>query len=389
MTRTTSRPGVVRLITRMNIGGPARHALLLSKGLASRYETTLAAGKATAAEGELNDPAVPVYRVPLVRPIQPSMDARALAAVRRLLVQRGPALMHTHMAKAGSVGRLAALSIRPRPRLVHTFHGHVLDGYFGRSARRAFTETERMLARTTDALVAVSPEIRDELLELGRGRPSQYHVIPLGLDLSTLLAVEEPFHRFRSQLGLSLSQPLIGVVGRLVPIKDHATLLEAMRLLPDAHLAVVGDGELRGELEARVRHMGLADRVHFTGWWSDMAAVFSDLDAVVLTSRNEGTPVALIEASAAGRAVVATDIGGVRSVVVDEVTGLLAPVGDSETIAARLARLLREPRAKRRMGEAGRAHVRARFGHERLLQDVTSLYCDLLSGSPRRSPAVQ
>ena len=375
---TGSRPKVVRLITRMNIGGPARHVILLTRGLAEHYDTTLAAGRPAPSEGVLSDSEVPVRHVPLVRPLRPRADMQSLAAVRTMLTEIGPALLHTHTAKAGSVGRLAALSLRRRPVIVHTFHGHVLEGYFGAATRAAFLEIERGLARRTDALVAVSQEIRDDLLALGVGRPDRFHVIPLGLDLAPFLAVERPGGQFRSSLHLGPETPLVGIVGRLVPIKDHETMLRTMSRLPDVHLAVIGDGELRTALVSRVAGLGLADRVHFTGWCNDMASALSDLDAVVLTSRNEGTPLALIEASAAGRAVVATDVGGVRSVVQDEVTGLLVPPGDDQALASAVARVLADGPSRARMGLAGREHVKDRFGHGRMVTEMRCLYDDLL-----------
>ena len=380
---------VLRLITRLNVGGPARQALLLSRGLAPEYETTLAAGRPGAEEGELTHPAVTVVPLPLVRPIHPPSDGRALLAVRRLLVAQRPAVLHTHMAKAGTVGRLAAIRSPFRPRTVHTFHGHVLDGYFGAKVARAFTETERSLARRTDVLVAVSNEIRDQLLELRIGQPSQYRVIPLGLDLDSFLEVTQPSGQVRDRLGLGPDTPLVGAVGRLVPIKDHLTLLAAIKALPGVHLAVIGDGELRAPLEAASRDMGLADRVHFTGWWMDMATAVSDLDVVALTSRNEGTPVALIEAAAAGIPVVATDVGGVRAVVEHNVTGLLAPPGDAPAVAAHIAVLLLDPSARLRMGQSGRERVRDRFGQGRLLDDVRALYAELVPGKERRRQALQ
>jgi glycosyltransferase involved in cell wall biosynthesis len=368
---------VVRLVTRLNIGGPARHALLLSRGLADEFPTLLAAGRPPPAEGEMSDPAVEVVRVPLVRPVRPAADARALAATRRLLARHRPRIVHTHMAKAGLVGRAAALSLRPRPLTVHTFHGHVLSGYFSGPVQRAFVILERQLARRTDVLVAVSEQVRDELLDLGIGRPAQYRVIPVGLDLSAHLAVDEPSGALRSRIGVRPDVPLVGVLGRLVPIKDHPTLFEAVARTPGVHLAVVGDGERRAELEGRARALGVADRVHFTGWWSDVPAVLADLDVVALSSRNEGTPVALVEALAAGRPVVATDVGGVRSVVRDGVTGILVPPGDPARLAAGLSTLAHDPELRARMGAAGRADVPARFGQERLLADVRSLYREL------------
>jgi glycosyltransferase involved in cell wall biosynthesis len=365
----------------MNVGGPARHALLLAQGLTTDYDTTLAAGRPTEAEGELSDPSVPVHHVPLVRPLDPVSDLRALAAVRRLLTACQPTILHTHMAKAGTVGRVVARSMRHRPLTVHTFHGHVLDGYFTPHVQRAFVEAERRLAHHTDALVAVSDEIRDELLDLGIGSPGRFHVIPLGLDLDPYFEVDQARGRLRARLGLAPDTPLIGIIGRLVPIKDVATMLRVTELLPGAHLAVIGDGELRAALEALARNLGLARRVHFTGWWHDVPGALSDLDLVVLTSRNEGTPVALIEAAAAARAVVATDVGGVRSVVVDGVTGHLAPAGDVEKIAGLVATLVSDPRGRRALGNAGRAYVRDRFGDKGLLQNVSALYADLRTGA--------
>jgi glycosyltransferase involved in cell wall biosynthesis len=369
---------VLRVITRLNVGGPARHALLLAKGLAPEYATTLAAGTPPPNEGELGDPEVPVTRLPLVRPIRPVADVRALRAARRLIAATRPQILHTHMAKAGAVSRAAALSIRPRPRVVHTYHGHVLEGYFDRAARTAFLSTERMLARITDVIVAVSTQTRDELLDLGVGTEQQYRVIRLGLDLAPHWMVEGPSGALRRRLGLDPLVPLIGTVGRLVPIKDHHTLLDAMVGLPDVHLAVLGDGELRAELEAQTTRLGLGGRVHFTGWWTDVPGAMSDLDVVVLTSRNEGTPVSLIEAGACARPVVATRVGGVPSVVVDGASGILIPPGDPAALTDALRKLLSDSTLRVTLGHAGRVRSRE-FASQRLLADMRGLYDELLT----------
>lgn len=376
------------------MGGPARQAILLTKALAPEFATTLAAGRPSPTEGEMADPAVPVRRVPLVRPPRPVTDVRAVAAARRLLEATGARILHTHMAKAGTVGRLATTrwvgAGRHRPRTVHTFHGHVLEGYFRPSVQRAFLQMERWLARRTDVLVAVSAEIRDELLALGVGRAGQYEVIPLGLDLAPYLAVSTPDGSLRARLGLSPDAPLVGAVGRLVPVKDLATLLEAVARLDRVHLAVVGDGESRAGLEAQAAALGLGARVHFTGWVPDVAAVYSDLDVVALTSRNEGTPASLIEAGASGRPVVATRVGGVPLVVDDGVTGLLVAPGRAGEVAAAIGRLLAAPDLRRSLGAAARARVAGRFGQERLVRDVRTLYRELLGSRvrPARRPGV-
>lgn len=376
---------VLRLITRLNVGGPARQALLLSRYLADDYPTTLAAGTPTECEGELLDDEVPVRRLPLVRPLRPDVDARAVMAVRALLRETGASIIHTHMAKAGTVGRSAARLVTPRPKTVHTFHGHVLDGYFATPVRRAFVEIERRLARQTDILIAISEEIRDELLGLRIGRPDQYRVIPLGFDLTPFYAVNGQRGELRRRLNLAPHVPLVGIIGRLVPIKDHLTMFQAIARLPHVHLAVVGDGELRASLEATAQRMHLADRVHFTGWMTDVAAVVSDLDVVALTSRNEGTPVSLIEAAACGRPAVATRVGGVAAVVEHGVNGYLARPGDPEQVAGMIDHLLAEPEIRHRMGEAGRARVHDRFSQERLLRDIRGLYVEL-TGASRAAP---
>jgi glycosyltransferase involved in cell wall biosynthesis len=396
---------VLIVVTRMNIGGPAGQVLLLAKGASTRWPTLVAAGQPPPVEGELADPDVPVLRVPLVRPLRPATDLKAFAQLRRLQRRTGARLVHTHMAKAGTIGRVAALSLGggalgggalgggalvrgalgggARPKLVHTFHGHVLAGYFGRARQRGFLELERALARHTDVLVAVSPEIRDELLGLGLGKPSQWRVVPLGLDLAPFEQVGTPAvpgGALRKAVGLGPGVPLAGVLGRLVPIKDHATLLSAVASVPGLHLAVLGDGELRGQLEARARELGISGRTHFLGWWADTPGALADLDVVALSSRNEGTPVTLIEALAAARPVVATDVGGVRHVVQPNETGWLCPAGDPAALAALLERAVFSDRdTAARLGAEGRRRARARFGAERMLAGYFSIYQELLS----------
>ena len=374
----TERADVLRLIARLNIGGPARQAYLLTSALADEFPTVLAAGTPQPGEGELIDPDVPVTRVPLVRPVRPHRDLQGLIAVRRLIRRTGARLLHTHTAKAGTVGRLAALSTKPRPVTVHTFHGHVLDGYFSAPVERAFIQAERWLARRTDALIAVSDEVRAALLDLGIGRPDNFHVIRLGFDLEDFLEVSGHSHKLRAALDLDDRTQLIGVLGRLAPIKDHASLIEAVATLDGVHLAVLGDGELRSELVSQVRSLGIADRVHFVGWWEDVAGAVADLDVVALTSRNEGSPVSLIEALACGRAVVATDVGGVSSVVQHGVSGLLCAPGDVPGIARSLTTVLSDGDAAVRMGAAGRLFVTERFGSRRLVSEIRELYRSLL-----------
>jgi len=367
---------IVRLITRLNIGGPARQALMLTRELRDEYTTVLGAGRPPPEEGELSDPQVAVVDLPLTRQISLRTDGRAFAATRHLLDESDATIVHTHMAKAGAIGRLAASSLRRRPRTVHTFHGHVLEGYFSPRKAKLFVNAERALARRTDALVAVSEQTRDELLELGIGRPEQYRVIHVGFDLRPHRAVAGRTGYLRDRAAVGDDVLLFGVIGRLAPIKDHHLLLDALARTADVHLAVLGDGELKSALLERARVLGIEKRVHFVGWCHNIPAALADLDAVVCSSRNEGTPVALIEAGAASLPVISTDVGGVRTVVTDGESGLLVPPGDPEGLSSAMARLAHDPGLRAELGQEGRRRS-AQFDSERLVADIRALYREL------------
>ena len=372
---------VLRVITRLNIGGPARQALMLHRVLPELgYECELVSGAPQTEEGAFPPPA---ERYTLVESLRRETDfladARAIHTLTRLMRASRPDVVHTHTTTAGGLGRIAARRAKV-PVTVHTFHGHVLSGYLSGPQTRALTVAERALAKRTDALVSVSTRVRDELLALGIGRPEQWRVVPLGLELDELLGGPAERSASRASLGLPPEAPLVGIIGRLAAIKDHGTFLAmAARLAaarPDVSFVIAGDGSLRGALEAEAKSL-LGNRIRFLGWATDLPVLYGALDVVVLTSRNEGTPVALIEAGAAGRPVVATDVGGVAEVVRDGASGFVVPPGDAAALAARVGTLLDDPAAARAMGLAGREWVRARFGSERLVDDLTALYSEL------------
>ena len=375
---------VLRVITRLNVGGPARQELAVTPYLAGRgIHAAIAWGASSPSEGQLPvPPETDNVRIPFLRrEIDPLADRRAYRMLSELIDARRPAVVHTHMAKAGALGRLAAKRRGIRA-IVHTFHGHVLEGYFSGPATTAIVAAERGLARLTDALVAVSPAVRDELLGLGIGSPERWHVIPLGLDLAPLRGSSARRPRARAALGLPPDGPLVGIVGRIVPIKDHDTFFRAARMIvaghPDATFVVAGDGADRSRLEAAAGRL-LGDRVRFLGWVDDLPTLYAALDVVVLTSRNEGTPVALIEAMAANRPVVATRVGGVPDVIEDGRTGLLAPAGDAPAVAASISSILDAPNLARNLARRGR-EASARFGLERLAEDLGGLYGSLVRG---------
>jgi glycosyltransferase involved in cell wall biosynthesis len=386
---------VLRVITRLNVGGPSIQAITLSDRLASRgFETLLVHGQLDAGEGDMRyllPSTVAVRYLPaLRRPPAPPHDAIALAQLLDVMRDFRPHIVHTHMAKAGTLGRVAAAIYnrtagRDRPaRIVHTYHGHVLEGYFGATKTRLFLAIERALARVTDRIVAISPRIRTELLEEHRiGRAEQYRVVPLGFDLNGLAAIDEAARaKARALLHIPAGAGVVTTVGRLTAIKQQRLFLETAQLIGQSPLSVVflivGDGDLRGELEATASAFGLADRVRFLGWRRDLETIYGATDVFLLTSRNEGTPVALIESMAAGCAGVSTDVGGVRDVLESDAVGLLAPDGDAPGLARHVTTLLGDPARRRRMGAAGRTLVVARYGLDRLVDDVETLYRELL-----------
>jgi glycosyltransferase involved in cell wall biosynthesis len=379
---------IVRIFSRLNVGGPSLHVIHLAAGLAPQgYDTRLVVGRESEREGSLLDLAlargVNVHALDgLGREIHPLGDLRALFGLWRLLRDFRPHVVHTHTAKAGVLGRLAAIAARV-PVVVHTYHGHVLRGYFGALVNALFRAIERALGALSSALVTVSDSVKEDLVALGVAPAHRIRVVPLGLELDAL-AGELPRGGLRREAGIADGEPLVGLVGRLVPIKDVPTFLRAARLLlerrPGVRFSLVGDGEDRAALEAEVLSLELTHAVRFHGWRRDLPAVYGDLDVVVNCSRNEGTPVALIEALAAGRPVVATAVGGTPDLLQRGAFGTLVPAGDAGALADAIEAALANPEAARARARAGRAHVLAHHGVPRLLRDVDALYRELLAG---------
>ncbi len=391
MSETEPRLRIARVISRLNVGGPAIHAILLTAGLdPGAFESRLYVGAPGAAEGDMLPLAHargvrPIAVTGLGRSIHPGRDLTALRRLLREFRAFRPHIVHTHAAKAGALGRLAARLARV-PVTVHTFHGHVLRGYFNPAIAAAFRAIERALARRTTRIVAISPGQREELLAMGIGCPEQMAVVPLGLELDPFLESQARRGALRRHLALPPEAKVLGIVARLVPIKDHATFFAAAARVaqadPALHLVVAGDGPLRGELEALAGSSGLAGRAHFLGWWEDLPALYADLDVLALSSRNEGTPVCLLEAMAAGVAVVATRVGGVPDMVRHGETGLLVPAGDPAALAAAVATLLADPERRLALGLAGRRAVYPAYDVKTLIARVEALYRELAAPAP-------
>ncbi len=394
---------IIRIIARLNIGGPAIHTVLLSEGLdKGRFDSLLICGPVEKTEGDMlyyaREKNVRPYFIPeLTRRVNPLNDCIAFLKVYNIIKCTNPDIIHTHTAKAGTIGRVAGimhnllhLYRKKRIKLVHTFHGHVFEGYFNVILTRVFIAIERMLALFTDRIITVSATVKQELLSLGICREGKIEVIPLGLELQGFL-------------NLSLTDrkaSKIGMVGRLVPIKNHSLFIRAAGVLignpvyAGVEFYIVGDGELRMKLEAYAQESGINNRIHFLGWQRSLAEIYAQLDIVCLTSINEGTPVSLIEAMASARPVVATDAGGVRDLLGGGVSGdneyvdgfeicqrgILVTKAVPETFASALSVLLEDSRLRMNMGQAGRGFVRNKFSGERLIKDIENLYGRILNG---------
>lgn len=443
---------IVRVIARLNVGGPAKHVIWLTQGLqAPDYQSLLVAGTVPAGEEDMGYFATamgvaPVFIPEMSREVS-LRDALTVWKLYRLFCRERPGLIHTHTAKAGTVGRVAgffyrwltpnALLGRPRAcRFVHTYHGHIFHSYYGPAKTRFFLTIEKILARlATDRIVVVSEQQRREINEeFAVGRLSQFAVIPLGLDLSVYAGWQERRHIFRHELKADANDILVGIVGRLTEIKNHELFLQAAALFKEqftngqlpvlavgAHLGVrpgrthrsaptnrrvrfvvIGDGHLRGKLEQQAEAAGLHDDVIFVGSRRDPENFYPALDIVALTSRNEGTPLTLIEAMANARPVISTAVGGVvdllgsivrtgsvsdRALVSEESNhpfqicerGIRVQPDDAGGFAAGLAHLIANESLRRELGLRSLQFVTANYSKERLLEDIKNLYAELLA----------
>jgi glycosyltransferase involved in cell wall biosynthesis len=388
---------ILRVIARLNMGGPALHVAYLTEGLRKRgYDTTLVAGSLARGEDSMAFVAdargVEIVRIDeLGREISPLRDLMATIRLARLIRKERPQILHTHTAKAGTVGRVAArlAGSRKPPIVVHTFHGHVLRGYFGPVRSLLFRLLERWLARGTTALVAVSPQVRDDLVALGVAPAERFVVVRLGIELDERVAPElNGRDETRRYLGISGDRFAVGWIGRMTAVKRTDDVLIAFKRLRDsgvdAVLCMVGDGPDRVLLERRARELGVTRDMVFLGYQEDVAPFYAAFDALVLPSENEGTPVSVIEALAAELPVVATRVGGVPDVVTDGEDGFLVEAGATDDLAERLGRLARDPELRARMGKKGRERVLPRYAVERLVDDVDELYRSLLSAAGAR-----
>lgn len=403
---------VMQMMTRLAIGGAASHAIFLAERLQKPdFETKLIVGRTEKSEGSMENLAeergVELMRIAgLSREVSMQSDVQTLNEIYQEMRRFRPDIVHTHLSKAGALGRVAARMARV-PVLVHTYHNNIFQGYFSKRKSAVFLQIERSLARITDKIIVLGEGHEQELLHHGIGRPGQMLRVPLGLELGSFLRAKEHRGKLRSELMVPDGIPLVGIVARLVPIKAHDLFLEAARRVamsqPEAQFVIVGDGELREELEEKALSMGFlvysyqpdgavrerrpsfmpesreypAPVVRFTGFRSDLPRIYADLNVLVLCSLSEGLPVSIIEALASGCPVVSTEVGAIRDLIIPGETGVLVKAGDAEGLARGILEQLENRARTEAMIEKGRHHVYPRLSIERLEKDIRDLYYDL------------
>ncbi len=389
-----NRPRVLHVLTRLGMGGSARQVIDLSRRMLDTFDVAIAAGPEDESEGSLHREAIagriPVWTIPSLRRRGSLFsDRRALRELTAMIASLGPAIVHTHQAKAGVLGRMAARRAKARC-LVHTFHEPLerlgRDGLL----RKANLAAEQRLAGKTDRLVAVSEAVRSDLVEHGVAAPGRIEVIPPIVDPQRL-AGSGRFSDLRRRAGFGPGHQVVGLVGRLVPPKDPALFIRVFATiagsLPGARALVVGDGPERPAMERSARKLGIADRIAFAGWTADVAGAYAAIDLLVVTSQQEGYSLSALEAMAAGVPVVGTRVPGVTEVIDDGRTGLLAEPGDAASLAGAAIILLGDAPFRARMAEAGREEARRRFSDSSSAARLETLYREALTVPLTRRPA--
>lgn len=396
-------PKILRIINRFNIGGPTYNVAYLTKYMPPEFETLLVGGQhEESEEGSshiLSDLGIePVIIGDMKREIGLRDDYAAYRKLRYIIHKFKPDIVHTHASKAGALGRLAAKN-EGVPLIFHTFHGHVFHSYFGKAKTYFFKSVERRLALSTDRIIAISEGQKQELSADHKICPAdKISVIPLGFDLAKFWTdAEAKRSSFRQHYGLMNDEIAVGIVGRLVPVKNHDLFLEAAARIVKSSTAkvrffIIGDGEMRDDLLQRAESMGLntvympegntPHQVVFTSWIKNVDWAMAGLDMVVLTSFNEGTPVSLIEAQAAGKPVVSTRVGGIENIVIEGESALLSENNNADQLTANMLSLIENKSLREEMAQAGLPFVREKFHYSRLVSDMSELYSSMLTGVP-------
>lgn len=392
-------PRVLRIHNRLIIGGPAINVTYLTKYMAPEFETMLVIGDKDSHEQDadhliMNLGLDPVVVPEMKRDISPLNDGYAYQKIKQLIEKFRPDIVHTHAAKSGVIGRLAADACKV-PVIVHTFHGHVFHSYFSKFKTNTFIQIERYLARRSTGIIAISETQKHELGDIYHiCEPEKIKIIPLGLDLDKFQMHQDMKRaEFRKQFDLDENDICIGIIGRVVPVKNHSLFVAAAKKVLDqtdksVKFLIIGDGDMRPQMETEFAEAEI-DYTYYpidprpataicTSWQTEMDYVLSGLDIVALTSHNEGTPVSLIEAQAAAKPVVSTNVGGVKDVVADNQTGYITDPGDADAFAEALLKLINNEEMRNFFGTQGRKFVQANYSYQRLVRDMSQFYYEQL-----------
>ncbi len=380
---------ILRIITRLNIGGPAQHAIFLTESLNKDFfESKLIIGSVNSNEGDMSflarDKGLSLIEITELQNEGGLLsDFRAFLKLYRIIRKERPHIIHLHLFKARILGGLAA-KLAGVPIIIQTFHGHVFREYYDAFKTAIILLIERFIGRfVTDEIIAISDNQKEDLIQFGISKSDKIRVMSIGLELDRFLNVEEKRGELRRELDLSDECTLVGIVGRLVPIKGHLYFLRAAKDVLDTlgnsrvRFLIIGDGELRKELESQCRELGIEKSVIFLGWRNDLERIYADLDVVVLSSLNEGTPVSVIEAMASGKAVAATKVGGVSDIIKDGVSGILVPSKDHISLAQAIIKLLNDPKLRLTLGNEGRKRVYPEYDVSNLVKNMENFYMDL------------
>jgi glycosyltransferase involved in cell wall biosynthesis len=397
-------PKIIRILNRLAVGGPVLNATYLTKYLQPDFETLFIVGEKESHEKSAQHLAeelgIEYVTLPgMGRSINPASDYGAYRQLKKLIRDYKPDIVHTHAAKPGALGRLAAASAGV-PAIVHTFHGHIFHSYFSSAKAKFFIQTERFLAKRSHAIIAISDQQKKELVQDFRIAPEEkFRVIKLGFDLGRFQTdLPQKRQQFRAEFGVADDEIAIGIIGRLVPVKNHYLFLKGIKHVLDnsskkIKAFIIGDGETRSDLEAMARQSGILfstenDGQHphplvFTSWRKDIDTINAGLDILTLTSLNEGTPVSLIEAQAANKPIVSTRVGGIGDIVSEGETALLSDIEDGETFCHNLQQIVEDDSLRQRLGANSSRFVMEQFSYQRLMRDMSALYYELLEKKTR------
>ena len=388
---------VLRILNRFNVGGPTYNATYLTKYLSDKYETKLIGGDKDESEASSlymadNLGLKPEIIYKMRRSMNPIKDWKAYREIKKIIREFKPDIVHTHASKAGAIGRLAAISCKI-PIIVHTFHGHVFHGYFNPIIARIYKTVERYLAKKSNAIVAISELQKNELVNIYKiVAADKISVIPLGFDLEQFTENSEEKRRsFRSKFNIRDEELAIGIIGRLVPIKNHQLFIKAAQHVQRnsktaVRFVIIGDGDSKSDIQEQCIAADLSyeekeykgANVIFTSWIKEVDWALAGLDLVCLTSLNEGTPVSLIEAQAAGKPIVSTEVGGIKNVVVPNKSALLSPIENESLFFTNLLKLVDNQELRKEMSGIGRAMVIDKFSYHVLVKNMEGLYSRLI-----------